>query len=156
MKITIPFIYLALVFTCHARIGETMDQTVARYGPAIKEGAHGTIFKKGDFDIQVHFYDGKTDYLTIIKDASCPSYDFTPEELDSLINANFDGMKYSKHIEGNKFLYLAAFGVIAAIYDPTEKSLTIMSDDYVKRSKDAKAERGETRPSPTPASTSGF
>lgn len=156
MKTTIAIFFLALSLNCHARIGETLEESVARYGPVVKEGVNGTIFKKGDFDIKVHFYNGKTDFLTIIKDPSCPIQDFTPEELESLLIANFNGMKYSNHIEPNKCLYMTAFGALAACYDTKDKSLVIMSDDYVNRSKQEKVARGETRPAPTPAATSGF
>ena len=156
MKTIFPLLFLLITIPCHARIGETLDESVARYGPVFKEAPYGTIFKKGDFDIQVHFFEGKTDYLTIIKDPGAAVQDITPEELEALLAANFNGMKYSRHMERDKILFLAAFGVISAVYDSKEKSLIIMSDDYVKRSKEAKAARGEVKPVPSPASTSGF
>lgn len=156
MKTIFPLLFLLLTLPCHARIGENLEQSVARYGSVVKDAPHGTIFKKGDFDIQVHFFNGQTDYLVIVKDPGAAVQDITSEELESLLLANFNDMKYSKHIEGNKLLFMSAFGAIAACYDPADKSLCVMSSEYMQRNREAKAARGETRPAATPASTSGF
>jgi hypothetical protein len=155
MKISIHFLLLLLSATTHARIGETLEESVARYGPVIKEGTRGTIFQKGDFDLQVHFFEGKADYLCIIKDPSAASPDFTMDEIESLVASNLEGMKYSRQNEGKKFVYLTPFAKIGAVYDPSDKSLTIMSDEYVLRNKEAAQSRGEPHTAPA-ASTSGF
>ena len=58
---------LGLTVPSFARIGETMDEAVKRYGEAIRHGnIHGEelySFKKNGFNILAHFHAGKIDRI---------------------------------------------------------------------------------------------
>jgi hypothetical protein len=92
-----PFASSILLFglsvtSSFARIGETMDEAVARYGQVIH---HATIrgeelysFKKNGFDIEAHFNEGKIDYIMYSK---ASREKLTPEEIDTFLKANDGG-----------------------------------------------------------------
>ena len=70
-KVTNLFVSSALLLglsvTSFARIGETMDEAVKRYGKVVgHERIHGEeyhLFEKDGFHILAHFYDGKIDRI---------------------------------------------------------------------------------------------
>jgi hypothetical protein len=83
---------LGLSVVSFARIGETMDEAVKRYGKVMH---HATIggeelysFKKNGFDIEVHFHEGKIDHIRYGKESG---EKLTPEEIDTLLKANNGG-----------------------------------------------------------------
>ena len=58
---------LGLSVTSFARIGETMEEAVKRYGPVVHQdiiqGEEYFPFKKNGFHILAHFHDGKIDHI---------------------------------------------------------------------------------------------
>lgn len=83
---------LGLTVSSFARIGETMNEAVERYG---KVTHHGTLrgedlysFEKNGFVVQVHFQEGKIDYIMYGKESG---EKLTPEEIDTFLAANNNG-----------------------------------------------------------------
>ena len=79
---------------CHpadATIGETLDQTLARYGRCLKtvtaeNGMGYKLFSKSGLKILVHFYDNKVDEISYGKDS-----DIFDDELKTLMQDNAPG-----------------------------------------------------------------
>lgn len=83
---------LGLTVTSFARIGETMDEAVKRYGRFVR---HDTIhgeefysFEKSGFHILAHFHDGKIDRI-LYNSESRPK--LTHEEIDTFLKVNNGG-----------------------------------------------------------------
>ena len=63
---------LALCHPATARIGETLDQVLKRYGRCLKTVKAGNglvyrLFNKNGLNILIHFYAGKVDEITLAK-----------------------------------------------------------------------------------------
>ena len=75
-----------------ARIGETMDEAVKRYGEVIRHGnIHGEelySFKKNGFNILAHFHAGKIDRIMYSRESGSK---LTDEEIDTFLKANNKG-----------------------------------------------------------------
>jgi hypothetical protein len=83
---------LGFSLTSLARIGETMEEAVKRYGPVVH---HDTIqgekyysFKKNGFRILAHFHDGKIDHILYNSESRDK---LTEEEIDTFLKANNGG-----------------------------------------------------------------
>jgi hypothetical protein len=95
-KVTNLFVSSALLLglsvTSFARIGETMDEAVNRYGDVVHHGiAHGEnlySFKKNGFNILAHFHEGKIDRIMYSSESGRK---LTDEEIDTFLKANNHG-----------------------------------------------------------------
>jgi hypothetical protein len=85
-----------------ARIGETLEQCVARYGPpesppeesAVHPKAIDCAFSKSGLDISVVFYQGKAADIMFRKlDGSA----FNPSEVEELLKANGGSSSWNQH-----------------------------------------------------------
>ena len=83
---------LGLTVSSFARIGETMDEAVKRYGEVIRHGnIHGEelySFKKNGFNILAHFHAGKIDRIMYSRESGGK---LTDEEIESFLKANNKG-----------------------------------------------------------------
>ena len=83
---------LGLSVTSFARIGETMDEAVKRYGEVVHHGnVHGEevySFTKNGFNILAHFYEGKIDRIIYSKESRGK---LTDEEINTFVRANNHG-----------------------------------------------------------------
>ena len=83
---------LSLGLPALARIGETMDEAVKRYGRVIRhESIHGAevySFEKNGFHILAHFHNGKIDRIVYKSEAGRK---LTHEEIDTFLKANNHG-----------------------------------------------------------------
>ena len=82
---------LALCTPAGARIGETLDQVLTRYGRCLKtvtaeNGRVYRLFSKSGLKILVHFYENKVDEISYGKDT-----DMFDDELKALMQANAPG-----------------------------------------------------------------
>jgi hypothetical protein len=80
---------LGLSVTSFARIGETMDEAVKRYGEVVHHGnIHGEevySFTKNGFNILAHFHGGKIDRILYRRESRGKLSD---EEIDTFLRAN--------------------------------------------------------------------
>lgn len=96
MKILAALILLTL--PASARLGETKDQCIARYGkPDAISDADATVFKKNEFFIIIRFFEGSADSINIRKFDSPASTRFgklSDIEIKTLLEANGGGKKW--------------------------------------------------------------
>ena len=75
-----------------ARIGETMEEAVKRYGPVFQQetiqGEKYSSFRKNGFRILAHFHDGKIDHILYNSEFRAK---LTHEEIDAFLKANNHG-----------------------------------------------------------------
>ena len=91
INLLIVVCWLGLSVPSEARIGETLDQILKRYGHCLgtvtaDNGMTYKIFSKRGFKILVHFYENKVDEITYGKDA-----DIFDDELKALMQDNAPG-----------------------------------------------------------------
>jgi len=82
---------LALCHPSTARIGDSLDQVLKRYGPCLRtlkadNGLVYKLFNKRGLKILVHFYGGKVDEISYGKDT-----DIFDDELKALMQDNAPG-----------------------------------------------------------------
>ena len=124
--------WLALCHLASARIGETLDQVLKRYGRCLKTDtvANGQVYKlfrKSGFKILVHFYEKKVDEISYSKDT-----DIFDDELKALMQDNAPGQwvgsgwpAYSWHNASG----------ISARYSFEHRLLMILTDAALEREK---------------------
>jgi hypothetical protein len=127
----IAIFWLVLCDPSAARIGETVEQTVKRYGHCLKTGTwdDGTIFKvfsKSGFKIFAHFYEKKVDEMGYFKDT-----DMTEEEMKALMQDNAPGEWVGIGWPG----YSWRNQDLGARYSPERHQLIILTDAAYEREK---------------------
>jgi hypothetical protein len=118
MKGTIICILLLFGFLSYARIGESEEQAMQRYGKIISQfppeggtmvagvkllpvsGERILRFQKEDFLIELEFYQNKC--LEISYQIKYAKRDFTKQEIDGLLNANGNGLKWKEVADPDK------------------------------------------------------
>ena len=125
-------IWLAQSGSSGARIGETLDQVLKRYGRCLRtvtaeKGMVYKLFSKSGFKILVHFYENKVDEISYGKDT-----DIFDDELKALMQDNASGQwvgsgwpAYSWHNASG----------ISAHYSFEHRLLVIMTDAALERGK---------------------
>jgi hypothetical protein len=125
-------IWLAQCDPSGARIGETLDQVLKRYGRCLKtvtaeNGMVYKLFSKNGFKILVHFYENKVDEISYGKDT-----DIFDDDLNALMQDNAPGEwtgtgwpAYSWHNASG----------ISAHYSFEHRLLMIMTDTALEREK---------------------
>lgn len=104
----LSFAWLGGTGRCHARIGETYDQCVARYGEPInsqKTGAAGigsgfTGFKKNGYLIAVIFFKDVVSYEFYCK---ADNSDLSQDEKETLLTAESNGLQWTKDQSSDAF-----------------------------------------------------
>jgi hypothetical protein len=130
--LSVALLWLALCDPSGARIGETLDQVLKRYGRCLKtstadNGKVYKLFSKRGFKILVHFYEGKVDEISYGKDT-----DIFDDDLKALMQDNAPGQwvgsgwpAYSWHNASG----------ISAHYSFEHRLLMIMTDAALEREK---------------------
>jgi hypothetical protein len=143
--LTLLFI-LGVTATAQARLGETPDQLVARYGQPISEvdqKAEGSkvalasvVFQKGGFEIDVSVADGFSVQETFKKLNGQP---MTLGEVRTLLNANAQGFGWEapQSIESGK-IWSRDDGATATVGQ--DGTLTIKTKELINRETTAKKE----------------
>jgi hypothetical protein len=122
---------LGLSVPSFARIGETMDQAIKRYGPVVHhDTTHGKklyMFKKNGFVIMAHFHDGKIDHIMYGKETR---EKLTLEEINTFLKANNGGRPMKEDLR-----YLWVGKDVSATYskDVDYWHLNIKTLDYEHR-----------------------
>ena len=76
--------------SARARLGETFEECKARYGDPVKVFQAGPVFIKGDFQIQIAFYDGKAGLIVFMKASGLAGVHepLSDTEIATLMRAN--------------------------------------------------------------------
>jgi hypothetical protein len=128
-------LWLAPCDPSSARIGETLDQVVKRYGHCLRtvkadNGLVYKLFNKNGLHILVHFYGGKVDEITYGKDA-----DIFDDELKALMQENAPGQWVGSGWP--VYRWHNASG-ISARYSFEHRLLMIMTDSALERERAGK------------------
>jgi hypothetical protein len=124
--------WLGLSAPSGARIGETLDQVLKRYGHclgtvAADNGMTYKVFRKRGFKVLVHFYKNKVDEISYAKDA-----DIFDDELKALMQDNAPGQWVGSGWP--VYRWHNASG-ISAHYSFEHRLLMIMTDAALEREK---------------------
>lgn len=155
----LPFLLLlAAVSLCQGRIGDTLEEEVARYGKPVNKAASEdyAMFKQAPYYITVHFHDRKTDAITYVKAASGTQNAFSNDEIDKLLRINGGGRDWQQsNNSAGRPLWKTGDKKLQAVYSES-KFLVITTDAYLtrlqaaekeaKQKKKAAAEEAEPKP----------
>ena|SRR5260221_12309007 len=135
MKIPIQLLVaVSLLVACvpsKARIGETLDEVLKRYGRCLKTGtsSDGEMFKvfgKGGFKIYVQFYQNKVDEMGYVKESP-----MSDEEMKALMQDNAPGEWTGIGWPG----YIWSNSGMSARYFPERNQLVIVTGAAFEREK---------------------
>jgi DNA polymerase III gamma/tau subunit len=135
---------LASVNFCQGRIGDTLEEEVARYGKPVHEAAEDfAMFKQAPYYITVHFHDKKTDAITYVKAGSASENAFSSDEIDRLLRINGGDHEWeqSKNSAGRP-LWKTDDKMLQAVYSES-KFLVITTAAYLTRLQAAKKKAKE-------------
>jgi hypothetical protein len=123
---------LALYDPAGARIGETLDQVLKRYGRCLKtltaqNGMVYKVFSKSGLKILVHFYDKKVDEISYGKDT-----DIFDDELKALMQDNAQGQWVGSGWPAYRWHNASG---ISAHYSFERRLLMIMTDAALERAR---------------------
>jgi hypothetical protein len=144
MKATLIFLAV-LLFAAHtatARIGETLEQCIERYGqPAVPPKPGGPVtFLKANVAITISFHEGHADMLVFFKWENGAKGPLSDEEISVLMRANSNGLSWEKTpvVTLNR-AWNTADKSIYALLDAVTRSLTITTKDAIDRQKSEQA-----------------
>lgn len=120
--------------SAHARIGETEQQCVERYGRPIKrvEGRGILIFSKSGFRIAVHTHGDKVDLIIYTK---TDREEISGAEIAILLNYNGSGWRNRPNDNHASYHWVAENGSARASYQTREHQLSIATVSYLDRSR---------------------
>ena len=136
------FLLLAGVSLCQGRIGDTLEEEVARYGKPVNKAASEdyAMFKQGPYYVTVHFHDQKTDAITYVKAASGTQNAFSNDEIDRLLRINGGGRDWQQSNNSTgRPLWKTGDKKLQAVYSES-KFLVITTDAYLTRLQAAEKE----------------
>jgi hypothetical protein len=120
-----PVIFAVLALTIapvEARIGETLEQCVSRYGEPVSKANGLILFQKSGIVIAVaSFFEGRVDSIGFKKISGDP---LSATELKELLDANSGGQTWKKGALGADVL-LSQDGELTAKYTDSERTLVI-------------------------------
>src|SRR5271165_3948616 len=94
---TLLLLLLGVANICQARIGDTLEEAIERYGKPVHKASADefAMFKEASYYITAHFHDGKTDAITYVKAESESSTKgaFSDDEIVMLLKINGGAVK---------------------------------------------------------------
>ena len=133
------FLLLAGVSLCQGRIGDTLEEEVARYGKPVNQATSEdyAMFKQALYYITVHFHDQKTDAITYVKAASGTQNAFSNDEIDRLLRINAGGRDWQQsNNSAGRPRWKTGDEKLQAVYSES-KFLVITTAGYLKRLEEA-------------------
>lgn len=84
------FLLLGTTNFCQGRIGDTLEEEIARYGKPVHQEASEdfAMFRQAPYYITVHFHEKKTDAITYVKAGAAPENVFSGDEIERLLRIN--------------------------------------------------------------------
>lgn len=128
-------LFALAVLPAYARLGETEDQCIARYGAVVKQDqitSYGLSlpalgFVKNGYIIMVAFLSNKAGMIEISKQDGS---DISENEITNFLDANSGGQKWNKQnafsVDSN---WMREDGAKAQ-YDPFQKNLTLATKEF--------------------------
>jgi hypothetical protein len=99
-SLTLPLLLFGVVNICQARIGDTLEQAIERYGKPVHKTSTNefAMFKGASYYITAHFHDDKTDAITYVKTGSESSTKgaFSNDEIQLLLKINGSGQTWER------------------------------------------------------------
>ncbi|HXM02328.1 MAG TPA: hypothetical protein VN939_06985 [Chthoniobacterales bacterium] len=128
----VAVLWVALCDLSGARIGETLDQVLKRYGRCLKtvtapNGMVYQLFSKSGFKILVHFYENKVDEISYGKDT-----DLFDDDLKTLMQDNAPGQWVGSGWPAYRWHNASG---ISARYSFEHRLLMIMTDAALEHEK---------------------
>ena len=144
-SLTLPLLLLGVANICQARIGDTLEEAIERYGKPVHKAsaAEFAMFKEASYYITAHFHDGKTDAITYVKAASGSSTKgaFSDDEIEMLLKINGNGQTWDQSkVKAGLQEWKTEDRKLQAVYSES-KFLVITSASYVKRLEEAAKKR---------------
>jgi hypothetical protein len=128
----VAVLWVALCDLSGARIGETLDQVLKRYGRCLRtvttdNGRVYKLFSKSGFKILVHFYENKVDEISYGKDT-----DIFDDDLKALMQENAPGQWVGSGWPAYRWHNASG---ISARYSFEHRFLMIVTDAALERGK---------------------
>src|SRR5215469_1027697 len=135
--LTILLFLCGVANICQARIGDTLEEAIKRYGKVVKkEPAHEfAMFKETPYYITAHFHDDKTDAIVYVKTESGTSTQgaFSDREIETLLRTNGNGQTWERSkAKAGLYKWETEDKRLHAVYSES-KFLVIATADYLKR-----------------------
>ena len=151
--ILITLLLSLLLLPAHARLGETEDQCVQRYGPVVNRTTSGIsgldlpmlVFAKNGYKVVTIMLNDKVCCLTILKADQTALSD---NEIDLFLTANNANQKWTKQDGVSTNIVWFRDDGTQAQYDPSQHALIIVSKEYLdvkaaaQKAEDAKKTQG--------------
>jgi hypothetical protein len=131
-------------FLAEARIGETREQCVARYGAPVSRSnqpSHVASFFRSGFQIDVEFHNGKAESLAFAKSAekARTGEQISETELKLLLEANAGGQEWEKmEVVSMDSQWATKDRTRVASYSPIRKVLFVATAECIRRGAEAK------------------
>jgi hypothetical protein len=122
---------------CQARIGDTLEEAIKRYGKVVKKESADqfAMFKEASYYITAHFHDDKTDAITYVKRTSATSSKgaFSDREIEMLLRLNGNGQTWERSkAKAGVYKWKSEDGKLQAVYLES-KFLVITTAGFLKR-----------------------
>ncbi len=135
MKSALTLLLLAaFAMPAQARIGETLQECLERYGPIrnIDEKAGLTYFHKSGFTVAIHFHEDhadSVDYIRTGEDQKGTPYPLTPAEIQVFLSVNGKELEWLEAPRSTRLVQIweTNDGKILAQYDSRQHILTVIT-----------------------------
>ena len=139
--LTIVLFLLGVANISQARIGDTLQEAIERYGKVVNKapGDEFVMFKEASYYITAHLHDDKTDAITYAKTGSESSTKgaFSDEEIETLLRINGNGQTWDRsRSKAGLYEWKTEDGKLQAVYSES-KFLVITTANYLKRLEEA-------------------
>jgi hypothetical protein len=139
--LTIVLFLLGVPNLSQARIGDTLQQAIERYGKVVNKapGNEFVMFKEASYYITAHLHDDKTDAITYVKTRSQSSAKsaFSDEEIEMLLRINGNGQSWERsRTKAGVYEWKTEDRKLQAVCSES-KFLVITTAGYLKRLEEA-------------------
>lgn len=144
MMKAVPFL-LALVLPASARINDTEDQLVGRYGPVVARNGEELVFSRNGMGVTATIVGGKCQWIRFAKDAApgATPQPLAPDQLRSLFEVNKDGLEWKLADDGS---FRSSDGKRQALV--SNGTLVIQTVDFLKHAAANKGSEEAAKTSP--------
>ena len=123
--LTIVLFLLGVANISQARIGDTLQEAIERYGKVVNKasGDEFVMFKEASYYITAHLHDDKTDAITYAKTGSESSTKgaFSDEEIETLLRINGNGQTWDRsRTKAGLYEWKTEDGKLQAVYSESK------------------------------------